>query len=148
MRPVLSKMVATGRVSVRTAAQDPRRNALRSALSGGEVPFIDSPPIPLVMVRGDGVILASDGLETLGSRAIASVLKGGNRSKPGAVVEALLKATRAVRKPHQDNTSVIFYRYGARGRNATNRGNDRPLKFWLVIALLLAILSMTILIYS
>jgi serine/threonine protein phosphatase PrpC len=136
MRSVLRKMVAAGRVSARAASQDPRRSMLRSALRGGEIRLIDGSPVPLPLIPGDLVILASDGLETLKSRAIVRVLKRAAALDPALVVDRLLSAVRAARTPHQDNVTIIFYRFA-------DSSNARPAKpganlgrglLWLVLA--------------
>ncbi|HXJ00605.1 MAG TPA: protein phosphatase 2C domain-containing protein [Micropepsaceae bacterium] len=110
MRPVLSRLVAAGRLSAGMASRDPRRHSLRSAVTGGEIPHICSAPEPFMLLPGDCVILASDGLETLSSRSIASILKRTAGMNSLAVVQHLLKATRAGGSRNQDNTTIIVHR--------------------------------------
>jgi serine/threonine protein phosphatase PrpC len=110
MRPVFSKLVSAGRLSARAASQHPHRHALRSALSGGDIKHISSSEEPLVLVPGDCVILASDGLETLSSRTIVNVLTRTAGMNSLATVQHLLKAVRAENHRNQDNTTIIVHR--------------------------------------
>jgi serine/threonine protein phosphatase PrpC len=115
MRPVIAASVAAGRVSAKAAAQDPRRNSLRSALKGGEIRLIDNSREPIHLRPGDGVLLASDGLETLSDRTIVKLLRRGSRVAPARIVERLLTAIGASGTRNQDNTTVIFYRFAPSG---------------------------------
>ena len=128
MRPVFSKLVAAGRLSARTASQNPRRHVLRSALTGGEIRLTSSSEEPLVLLPGDCIILASDGLETLSSRTIADILMRTTGMSSLAIVKRLLKATRAARNRHQDNTTIIVHRVAAAESHplgeAANHRND------------------------
>ena len=113
MRPVFSELVAAGRLSARAASEHPRRHALRSAITGGEIRHISASVEPLLLLPGDCVILASDGLETLSSRTIVNVLERTADMNALAVVQHLLKAVRGERSRNQDNTTVIFHRVAA-----------------------------------
>jgi serine/threonine protein phosphatase PrpC len=139
MRPVLAEMIATGRLSARTAALDPRRNSLRSALVGQEIRLIDHPAVPLPLRSGDAVILASDGLETLKHRAIAKILRRQAAMPPVRIVECLLDAVLAARARSQDNTTMIIYRFAS--PDARARPGPRPdswrFRLWLVLAAVL-----------
>jgi serine/threonine protein phosphatase PrpC len=110
MRPVLSKLVAAGRLSARAASQHPRRHVLRSALTGGEIKLTNISSEPLSLLPGDWVILASDGLETLSDRAITAILIRATSMSSLAIAKRLLEAIRAERNRHQDNTTIIVYR--------------------------------------
>lgn len=110
MRPVFSKLVSAGRLSARAASQHPRRHALRSALTGGEIKHTSTSAEPLVLLPDDCVILASDGLETLSNRVIANLMKRSTGLSSLAIVQHLLKAVRAERHRHQDNTTIIVHR--------------------------------------
>jgi serine/threonine protein phosphatase PrpC len=114
MRPVLSRLVTEGRMTAVEAARDPRRHMLRSALTGEDIHLVDAPPKALLLKPDEAVILASDGLDTLSHRAIASVLKRTARARPVQTVEGLLKATRNANRRNQDNTTVIFYKHKPR----------------------------------
>ena len=64
-----------------------------------------------VLMEGDLVLLASDGLETLPEAALEEAIRaGGNDAE--AIVHALLDGVTTADKPGQDNTTVLVYRVG------------------------------------
>ena len=66
LAPEIDKLAAAGKISWEEAKTDPRRHFLRSALTGTEIDLIDRSRRPLALEPGDVVILASDGIHTLG----------------------------------------------------------------------------------
>ena len=111
MRPLLQDLVELGRMTEEEALHDPRANQLRSVIYGDAVPLIDMNADGFALERGDLVVLASDGLETLPDEALAEVIEAGRRDAQG-VVEALLDAIERAGRPGQDNTTVLVYRVG------------------------------------
>ncbi len=109
MRPVFSEFVRAGRMRTDAAKTNPRRNALRSALTGGDLKLIDQPPAPIKLMPGDQLILASDGLETLSDLTIATILRRASALEPLGVIHRLLKAIKTARKRDQDNTTIVLY---------------------------------------
>lgn len=105
--PILAEAVRRGEMSEAAAAHHPDRNALRSAVSGEALTLVDRSASPLPLQTGDIILVASDGLATLSEPEIASVM-----SRPGAtaaaIVDDLLEAVTARRKPRQDNTTVMI----------------------------------------
>jgi protein phosphatase len=134
MRAVLRKMVTAGRLSASAAAQDPRRAMLRSSLRGAKIRLIDVSPEPLPLIPGDAVILASDGLETLSSRAIGRILRRAAALNPPGIVDRLLSAIRSLRARQQDNVTIVCYRFGHE-RRGTKRGRKLG---WAICLLILA----------
>ncbi|MSQ66686.1 MAG: hypothetical protein EXR83_00625 [Gammaproteobacteria bacterium] len=86
------------------------RNMLMSALTGDEIADIDCPESPLVLRGGDRLVIASDGLDTLSSGKLLSILSTTGSAK--AAVEALLNAVTAAKMPRQDNTTAIVVMIG------------------------------------
>ncbi|MBE0691883.1 MAG: hypothetical protein IH590_02125, partial [Aquamicrobium sp.] len=74
MRSILAEDVAAGRISASQATGDPQRNALFSALMGGEITRIDLPVEGVAVQEGDAVLVASDGLLTLSETNIAAMV--------------------------------------------------------------------------
>lgn len=111
MRPVLQDLVELGRMTEEEALADPRANQLRSAIFGDAVPLIDMNADGFGLERGDLVVLASDGLETLPDEALAEVIKAGEDDAEG-IMQALLDAITKAGRPGQDNTTVLVYRVG------------------------------------
>ncbi len=81
------------------------RNMLMSAMTGEEISSIDVADNPVKLRPGDRVIVASDGLDTLGAGAIIQYSSWSNTAKE--CVYALLKAVEDANKMNQDNTTII-----------------------------------------
>lgn len=81
------------------------RNMLMSAMTGVEISSIDCPDTPLKVKPGDRIIIASDGLDTIGAGAITQYSAWSNT--PKECVYALLKAVEDVKRKNQDNTTII-----------------------------------------
>ena len=109
MAPVLANLVAVGRMTEEEAATDPKRHALRSAVMGDEIHMIDVSSQPVAIRKSDRLLLASDGLMTLGDEDIAGILQNMQDATLSEVVEALIHAVEEVGHPNQDNTTVLLY---------------------------------------
>ncbi|MDH5354933.1 MAG: SUMF1/EgtB/PvdO family nonheme iron enzyme [Gammaproteobacteria bacterium] len=81
------------------------RNMLMSAMTGEEISSIDVSETPVKVRPGDRVIVASDGLDTLGAGAIIQYSSWSATAKE--CVYALLKAVEDANKINQDNTTLI-----------------------------------------
>ncbi len=81
------------------------RNMLMSAMTGEEISSIDVSDNPVKLKPGDRVIVASDGLDTLGAGAIIQYSSWSATAKE--CVYALLKAVEDANKINQDNTTLI-----------------------------------------
>ncbi len=81
------------------------RNMLMSAMTGEEISSIDVSENPIKLRSGDRVIVASDGLDTLGAGAIIQYSSWSATAKE--CVYALLKAVEDANKINQDNTTLI-----------------------------------------
>ncbi len=81
------------------------RSMLMSAMTGDEITTIDCPREPILLRKGDRLIVASDGLDTLGAGAIIQYSSWS--VTPRECVYALLKAVDEANKINQDNTTVI-----------------------------------------
>ena len=113
MRPVLASLVRRGRMTPEEA-QDGAAHQLRSALTGEELTLVDEAARPVRLKKGDTIVLASDGLETLDPEKIRHLCSG--QRTPTAAVSALLQAVESANRPSQDNASVVVYRHvGAAG---------------------------------
>lgn len=81
------------------------RNMLMSAMTGEEISSIDCPDEPITVKPGDRLIIASDGLDTLGEGAIVQYSSWSSTARE--CVYALLKAVEEANKINQDNTTII-----------------------------------------
>ncbi|QCP87278.1 serine/threonine-protein phosphatase [Cereibacter sphaeroides] len=109
----LMTLVEAGRMTRAEAASHPRRNVLRSALTGGPLTLVDLNSVTLE--AGDVVLIASDGLDALSEAEVVEIVGERLRAGPRAVTEALLAAVERKANPSQDNTSVILYRHVGQG---------------------------------
>ena len=109
MAPVLADLVAKGSMTEEEAARDPRRHALRSAVMGDDIPLIDVSPQPVMVEKGDRLLLASDGLLTLSEQEIEKILRETQDVPLKDSVAALIQAVEDAEHPHQDNTTVLLY---------------------------------------
>ena len=90
------------------------RNMLMSAMTGEEISTIDVSEEPIKLKSGDRVIVASDGLDTLGAGAIIQYSSWSATAKE--CVYALLKAVEDANKINQDNTTLIVIDIKAKGK--------------------------------
>jgi protein phosphatase len=81
------------------------RNMLMSAMTGEEISSIDISETPIKVRPGDRVIVASDGLDVLGTGAIIQYSSWSATARE--CVYALLKAVEDANKINQDNTTLI-----------------------------------------
>lgn len=106
MAPLLQQQVQRGELSARAAEFHPSRNQLRSAVAGGELSMIDCSETSLPLEAGDRLLLASDGLLTLGEEEVGHLLGVADRDAD-AITDDLLGAIEDRDLPSQDNTTVL-----------------------------------------
>lgn len=104
---MLNRQVEAGIIAPEIAKNDPRRRALRSALTGGAIPLKDCEFDAYALQASDWVILATDGLEVLSGDEIASVIQGHEHSTADMVARSLIEAVEQKREQYQDNTTVV-----------------------------------------
>ena len=104
---MLNRQVEAGLIAPETAMNDPRRRALRSALTGDPIPLTDCEFNGYPLQASDWVILATDGLEVLSGDEIASIIERQQHQEPDTVVGSLMAAVEQKREQYQDNTTVI-----------------------------------------
>lgn len=111
LAPELDKMAAEGKISWSQAKADPRRHFLRSALTGIEIDMVDrshrADRARRRLHKGDMIILASDGIQTLDEEEIVRVVTDNVAAGAEKVADALLAAVEAVGDAYQDNTTVV-----------------------------------------
>ena len=104
MAPVIEAL----RESDPATARGMNPNELRSALVGFSIPKVDASPMPELLLPGDLVVAATDGLNTLSVDETASIISDRRGDGPEAVTDALLAAVAARAVPTQDNTTVAI----------------------------------------
>jgi formylglycine-generating enzyme required for sulfatase activity/serine/threonine protein phosphatase PrpC len=98
------------------------RNMLMSAMTGEEISSIDVSETPIKVRPGDRIIVASDGLDTLGAGAIIQYSSWSATAKE--CVYALLKAVEDANKINQDNTTLIVVDIKERENRSTGESID------------------------
>ena len=109
MAPVLADLVASGRMTEAEAAQDSNRHMLRSAVMGDEISLVDVSSQPRDLNKDDLLLLASDGMMTLGEQEIVNILQDMHDAALEETAVALLKAVEDAGLPNQDNATLLLY---------------------------------------
>ena len=112
----LTALVTEGKITQQEADSHPKKNALRSAIVGGELSLIDLDAAQLK--HGDVVIVATDGLDTVSPNKIESLLAGLAKKDAETISSELLNAVADVGYKNQDNTTIVAYRHRETGRSA------------------------------
>ena len=86
-----------------------RPNTLLSCLTGDPIPMIGSGRI-VDTEPGDLLIVASDGLDTLGKDALENEIARTAANEPHEIAEQLVDAALAVKKTRQDNVTAVVAR--------------------------------------
>lgn len=81
------------------------RNMLMSAMTGDEIAEVDCPNEGLQLLPGDRIIVASDGVDTIGPERMQEIAS--RRWTAKECVRELLEAVKAAGNPRQDNTTVV-----------------------------------------
>src|SRR5262249_6384093 len=89
------------------------RNALRSALTGSRIELIDLHGDPLEVRAGDWIVLASDGICSLGADAMATTMARYRHATPEEMADGLIAAVLDKGVAGQDNATVIAVRIEA-----------------------------------
>jgi len=111
-------------------------NMLVSALSGGPIQKIDLHTEPLPIVRGDVLMVASDGVLSLADAEIARVLASAGPAQVDVMTNSLIDCVERAGVPHQDNCTVALFAPDAESRA---RGRSRlALLLYAVLGLAVA----------
>jgi len=103
----LQNLVKVGIMDERAAAGSRQRSALTSAVSGEPIAKLDCPAAGLRLAKGDIVVLASDGIETLDDREFAGLRRDGGDASPEAFCDRAISAIRTDMSEDQDNVSLV-----------------------------------------
>ncbi len=110
LAPEIDKLAAAGKISWAAARTDRRRHYLRSALTGSEIELIDLSYKAAQLNAGDVILLASDGINTLESDAIATSIRETVGHSAALIAQRLIEDVEAAGDPHQDNTTIVAIR--------------------------------------
>jgi PPM family protein phosphatase len=106
MAPVLAAKADRGEISAKEAAEDPRRNLLRSAIAAEPPELYDLRSLPLELLPGDIVVGATDGLASLNIAEISAALNRNAHQAADHIATGLLAAVSDAGNPEQDNATV------------------------------------------
>lgn len=106
MMPLIQDSVRLGKITQEEARVHPHRNALRSALTGEEIPLVDLREEPYRLKKDDLILLATDGILTLSESEISQVLERCKGQSAKSIADHLLSVVAYQNKPRQDNTLV------------------------------------------
>jgi serine/threonine protein phosphatase PrpC len=101
--------VARGAMTETQARLEGPRNGLLSVVAGDAIDMVEVVTSPVALIPGDLLLVASDGIHTLGAAEIESVLATAG-STPDVAGKALLAAVLAAAHPRQDNTTIVLAR--------------------------------------
>jgi serine/threonine protein phosphatase PrpC len=106
MAPLIEESLRLGKLTKQEAENYPSKNALRSALMGGDIPLIDAPETPLELYAGDVVLIASDGILSLSTNEILSLIAKNFTNGAEGISNSLIKSIKEKNKKNQDNTTI------------------------------------------
>ena len=115
MKPVLEDLAKAGRIAPEEVAKGSHQ--LRSAVMGDPLAMVDEGR-SIGLAKGDRLLLASDGLESLSETEIARVYQ--LKETAAEAVSVLLNKIDEAARPGQDNVTVILYEH-ARSRAVPDR---------------------------
>ena len=117
----LLEMVERKEMTLADAKAHPRKNALRSAITGKPLSLIDTNNVR--SEEGDIIILATDGLETLSDDEIMQITYQHSKAGAADIKAALLEKVAEKQRPKQDNTTIIVFQES--GTTKTSPLGDR-----------------------
>ncbi len=120
-----------------------RSSLLQSVLNGDDIAMIDCQANPLRLDGGDLVLLASDGILTLGQEEILQTVIEHEIANPETVVREILEAVCAREKPNQDNCTIVAAAVPVRidGERPEMRPRYRLLGTLVAVCLIVAVVA-------
>ena len=105
----VDNLIALGQIDARLANKLASQSTLTSAVNGTPLRQIDCPENGAAVARGDVIILASDGIETVDDPRIEALLRQNINATAAQILQALLDAVAEEHRPDQDNLSIGVY---------------------------------------
>ena len=108
---ILNEQVKFGEITQEEANQNKQKDALISYMGMNGIKYMDVNEKPFILRKDDCIILCSDGLYRLLSNNEMLSILGLYPKNMGKAAQAMIDAACEKKKPHQDNTSVIIFKY-------------------------------------
>ncbi len=110
MRSIYEEFVRAGTMSFEEAYS--QGHSLRSAVTGDKIPLVDSPATPYLLLPGDKILLASDGVDEL---LLPTPLKSTTRyildSSSDNLSAQIVEKCRELGRNDADNVTVVSMKY-------------------------------------
>lgn len=106
MVPVLQALAQSGEISFEQAMTSRERNALRSVMDGGEIPLMDVSRVQLSFEKGDTLLVATDGLETISQDEVSAILTDMSHASSSEVLASVLAAIQGSDRTGRDNVAL------------------------------------------
>jgi len=107
LAPIFDELVANGEMTQNEAIHHPRRNMLRSAITGEEIKLVDLNREVVPLSKGDWLILASDGLGTLLGHEMEIIIAKNSAANADQLAQALVAGVMKKAREEQDNVTVL-----------------------------------------
>lgn len=106
MLPILST-----ELSGRALENHPQRHQLRSVLNGSKIKIINLTTTAFHLQKDDFVLIASDGVLSLGVATIEQIITFYSKHSPQQIADEITRKIASLQKPGQDNSSIAIYRH-------------------------------------
>ncbi len=120
LAPVLDRLVLQGEISTTEARHHPKRNMLRSAITGDDIKLVDLNRQAVPLERGDWLVMASDGLSTLGQDQIEKIVGRNSAANADQIAQSLIAAVKRKAVKGQDNITVLAIGFDKAGTLRTS----------------------------
>ena len=116
MRAIYEEYVKAGTMSFEDAMA--QGHSLRSAVTGEKIPLVDNPPTPCLLLPGDRIMLASDGVdELLLPRPLSELARRVLDSKSDNFSAEIVEGCRELGRDDADNVTVLSMEFSPANRN-------------------------------
>ncbi|MCB1734353.1 MAG: protein phosphatase 2C domain-containing protein [Gammaproteobacteria bacterium] len=144
----LDELAQRGDITEEDARNHPDRPLITSAVMGEPLELVDASSVPLRLIVGDRILLASDGVLSLKGDELARLLQRTAEADAQAVADAVVRTVDSVGSARQDNATVqvLQPRFNATS-TVIEYGQRNNHLLIAVVALLLALLLLGLSVY-
>lgn len=106
----LDNLASLGQIDPRIAKTMAARSTLTSALQGEELGQIDCPKTGMPISKGDTILIASDGIQSVSEKTISALLMGSKTSSAAELAAQTIRTVEDAQVSGQDNLAVCITR--------------------------------------